>query len=162
VVKRANAAAGYSRAGHMIATALTITRTWDIITHFAAYSGEWYFAICRSRCAVRSTASSTLSLASFALVVLNHRRGCEVTDRRQTSAVTRRAHTDLFGHDGTSIHRLTASIRYHGRLLSLLPGLRLCFGSRSRLWQELLEVSEKVRCSLEEVSNLTIHVLDWL
>jgi hypothetical protein len=147
---------------HMIATALTITRTWDISTHLATWSREWYFAIRRPRCTVRSTASSTLSLASLALVVLNYRRGCEVANRRQTSAVTRRAHTDLLGHDGTSVHRLTASIRYHGRLFGLLPGLRLCFGSRSRFWQELLEVSEQIRCSLEKVSNLTIHILNWL
>jgi hypothetical protein len=76
--------------------------------------------------------------------------------------VTRRAHTDLLGHDGTSVHRLTASIRYHGRFFGLLSGLRLCFGSRSRFWQELLEVSEQIRRSLEKVSDLTIHVLNWL
>jgi len=44
----------------------------------------------------------------------------------------------------------------------LLPGLRLCFGSCSRFWQELLEVSEEIRRGLEKMSDLTVHVLDWL
>jgi len=76
--------------------------------------------------------------------------------------MARRAHTDFLGHDRTSVHWLAASIRDHGRLFGLLPGLRLCFGGRSRFWQELLEVSKKIRCSLEQMSDLAVHVLDWL
>ena len=74
--------------------------------------------------------------------------------------MARRAHTDFLGHDRTSVHWLAASIRDHGRLFGLLPGLRLCFGGRSRFWQELLEVAQKSGRSLEQVGHLAVNVLD--
>lgn len=72
----------------------------------------------------------------------------------------RRSHADLLGHHRAGVHRLTASIRHHCLLLCLLPRLRLCLRSRGGLWQELLEVAQKIGRSLEEVGHLAIHVLD--
>jgi hypothetical protein len=74
--------------------------------------------------------------------------------------VIRRSHSDLLGHHWTSVHRLTTSIRHHSLLLCLLPSLCLCLCGRCRLWQELLEVAQKIGRSLEEVGDLAVHVLD--
>lgn len=76
--------------------------------------------------------------------------------------MARRAHTDLLGHHRAGVHRLATSIRHHRLLFSLLPSLCLSFGSRRGLWQELLEVAQKIRCGLEQVGDLAIHVLDGL
>ena len=72
----------------------------------------------------------------------------------------RRSHADLLRHHRAGIHRLTTSIRHHRLLLCLLSSLRLCLRGCCRLWQELLEVAQKIGRSLEEVGHLAIHVLD--
>lgn len=72
----------------------------------------------------------------------------------------RRSHADLLGHHWAGVHRLTTSIRHHRLLLCLLPRLGLCLRSRCRLWQELLEVAQKIGRSLEQVGHLAVNVLN--
>lgn len=144
----------------MIAFALTVMQAPRMkSTYFATWAGIGSFAIHRHRSSIGSTASSALPFASLALVILDNWRRRKIADRRQSSVI-RRSHADLLGHHRAGVHRLTASIRHHCLLLCLLPRLRLCLRSRGGLWQELLEVAQKIGRSLEEVGHLAIHVLD--
>ena len=144
----------------MIAFALTVTQAPRMkSTYFATWAGIGSFAIHRHRSTIRSTASSALPFASLALVILDDWRRRKIADRRQPSMI-RRSHADLLRHHRASVHRLTTSIRHHRLLLCLLSSLRLCLRGCCRLWQELLEVAQKIGRSLEEVGHLAIHVLD--
>ena len=145
---------------HMIASALIVTQAPRMNnTYFATWTGVGSFAIHRHRSSIRSTASSALPFASLALVILDDWRRRKIANRRQPSMI-RRSHADLLGHHWASIHRLTTSIRHHRLLLCLLPSLRLCLCGCCRLWQELLEVAQKIGRSLEEVGHLAVNVLD--
>jgi hypothetical protein len=145
---------------HMIASALTVTQAPRMkSTYFATRTGVGSFAIHRHRSSIRSTASSALPFASLALIILDDWCRRKIANRRQPPVI-RRSHSDLLGHHWTSVHRLTTSIRHHSLLLCLLPSLCLCLCGRCRLWQELLEVAQKIGRSLEEVGDLAVHVLD--
>lgn len=145
---------------HMIAFALTVAQAPRMkSTYFATWAGIGSFAIHRHRSSIRSTASSALPFASLALIILNDWRRRKIANRRQPSMI-RRSHADLLGHHRASIHRLTTSIRHHRLLLCLLSSLRLCLRGCCRLWQELLEVAQKIGRSLEEVGHLAVNVLD--
>lgn len=131
-------------------------------TYLATWSRILSFAIRRRWCAICSTASSALPLIPLALVVLHNRSRREVTNRRQARSVARGTHADFLGHHRACIDRLTANVRHDCLLLCLLPGLCLRFGGCSRLRQELLEITEKVRSCLEQVRDLAVYVLDRL
>ena len=144
----------------MIAFASTVTQAPRMkSTYFATWTGVGSFAIHRHRSSIGSTASSALPFASLALVILDNWRRRKIADRRQSSMI-RRSHADLLGHHRASIHWLTTSIRHHRLLLCLLPSLGLRLRGCCRLWQELLEVAQKIGRSLEEVGHLAVHVLD--
>ena len=144
----------------MLAFALTVTQAPRMkSTYFATWAGIGSFAIHRHRSSIRSTASSALPFASLALVILDDWRRRKIADWRQPSMI-RRSHADLLGHHRAGIHRLTTGIRHHSLLLCLLPSLGLCLRGRCRLWQELLEVAQKIGRSLEEVGHLAVNVLD--
>jgi hypothetical protein len=145
---------------HMIASALTVTQAPRMkSTYFATRTGVGSFAIHRHRSSIRSTASSALPFASLALIILDDWCRRKIANRRQPPVI-RRSHSDLLGHHWTSVHRLTTSVRHHSLLLCLLPSLCLCLCGRCRLWQELLEVAQKIGRSLEVVGDLAVHVLD--
>lgn len=145
---------------HMIAVTLTVTQAPRMkSTYFATWTGVGSFAIHRHRSSIGSTASSALPFAPLALVILDDWRRRKIANRRQPSVI-RRSHADLLRHHRAGIHRLTTSIRHHRLLLGLLPSLGLRLRSRCRLWQELLEVAQKIGRSLEEVGHLAVHVLD--
>ena len=145
---------------HMIAFALTATQGPRVkITYFATWTGVGSFAIHRHRSTIRSTASSALPFASLALVILDNWCRRKIANRRQPSVI-RRSHANLLGHHRASIHRLTTSIRHHCLFLCLLPSLCLCLRGRCRLGQELLEVTQKIGRSLEQMGHLAVHVLD--
>ena len=60
------------------------------------------------------------------------------------------------------IVRLAADVAQHCCVFRSLPCRSLSFGLCRRLWEELFEVFEKIRCRTEQLSDLRIDILNRL